>query len=428
MTHCMPGAGWLWWQMKEKLKKAVEFLGLNRSIAGLLSMCILVGMGEHMAEQFLPEYLVVLGAGFISVGVLNAMDNLLGALYSYFGGYVTDRYGAKKSLLIFNLIAMAGFLLVIAFPSWIVVLLAAALFLSWTAISLPATMDLVSKVLPKNKRTMGVSMHSLIRRIPMALGPVVGAFFISRYGVVAGIRIAFIISTGFALIATILQQVLIVDDGKTKQSSSFGFVQMVKDIFPLWRQMSPQLKNLLVSDILIRFCEQIPYAFVVIWAIGTDKIAGFVNPLQFSVLRIIEMATAIIIYIPVAYFADKVGKKPFVIATFVFFSFFPLVLMFSKSFFVLSLAFLLRGLKEFGEPSRKAMIMDLAPEGKKAAMFGLYYLLRDTIVSIAAFGGGFLWVISPQTNLITAFCFGVAGTVYFSIFGRDMSIPAKAES
>ena len=50
----------------------------------------------------------------------------------------------------------------------------AVFFLSWTAISLPATMGLVSAVLPKNKRTMGVSMHSLVRRIPMALGPVLG--------------------------------------------------------------------------------------------------------------------------------------------------------------------------------------------------------------------------------------------------------------
>jgi len=32
-------------------------------------------------------------------------------------------------------------------------------------------------------------------------------------------------------------------------------------------------------------------------------------------------------------------------------------------------------------------IMDLAPEGLKAAMFGLYYLIRDVVVSVAAFGG-----------------------------------------
>ncbi|MCU0573439.1 MAG: hypothetical protein MUC41_10635 [Syntrophobacteraceae bacterium] len=45
-------------------------------------------------------------------------------------------------------------------------------------ISLPATMSLMYKVLLHNKRTMGVSMHSLVRRIPMALGPLIGGLFI----------------------------------------------------------------------------------------------------------------------------------------------------------------------------------------------------------------------------------------------------------
>jgi MFS family permease len=181
--------------------------------------------------------------------------------------------------------------------------------------------------------------------------------------------------------------------------------------------MSPSLRRLLVADILVRFCEQIPYAFVVIWAVD----GGFVNASQFGVLRTIEMATAILIYIPVAYFADKSQKKPFVVATFAFFTAFPLMLMFSKSFLMLAAAFMLRGLKEFGEPTRKALIMDLAPENRKAGMFGLYYLIRDVIVSVAAFGGAFLWRASPELNLWTAFAFGAAGTLWFAVFGRDLS-------
>jgi hypothetical protein len=90
----------------------------------------------------------------------------------------------------------------------------------------------------------------------------------------------------------------------------------------------------------------------------------------------------------------------------------------------LAFAFVIRGLKEFGEPTRKALIMDLAPEHAKAGTFGTYYLIRDVIVSLAAFGSAFLWNISPQTNFLTAFGFGVAGTALFAIFGRDVRSPA----
>jgi hypothetical protein len=83
-------------------------------------------------------------------------------------------------------------------------------------------------------------------------------------------------------------------------------------------------------------------------------------------------------------------------------------------------AFVIRGLKEFGEPTRKALIMDLAPEEQKAGMFGLYYLIRDIVVSAAAFAGGFLWQFSPAVNLLAATACGLLGTIYFAIRGRDL--------
>lgn len=65
-----------------------------------------------------------------------------------------------------------------------------------------------------------------------------------------------------------------------------------------------------------------------------------------------------------------------------------------------------------------------APQSCRAGKFGLYYLIRDIVVAFAALGGAFLWQVSPRTNLLTAFAFGVIGTVGFAIFGRDMPVPA----
>ena len=286
-----------------RLSQLIEFLGLRRSIVGLLSMVVLVGMGEHMAEQFLPLYLLALGGGFISIGFLNGMDNLLGALYSFPGGYLSDRLGTKRALLVFNIASMIGFLIVVLIPTWQAVIGGAVLFLSWTAISLPATMSLVARVLPKNKRTMGVSLHSLVRRVPMALGPIVGGIFINVWGVERGVRLAFIGALAMAVIAAVLQQVLIQDDAPTeKTGAEHNPVRM-------WQYMNSDLKQLLAADILVRFCEQIPYAFVVVWAVGTAGAPGPVSALQFGVLRTIEMATAIAIYIPIAYFADRSHKN-----------------------------------------------------------------------------------------------------------------------
>jgi MFS family permease len=255
---------------------------------------------------------------------------------------------------------------------------------------------------------MGVSLHSLTRRIPMALGPVIGGILIGIYGDKTGIRLAFVVAFVLGFVSIILQQAMIEDDGRRGTAE--------KRPERLWRFMSPDLRNLLVSDILIRFAEQIPYAFVVVWCIKLNGISA----VQFGLLTTIEMVTAMLVYIPVAWLADRTTKKPFVLITFVNFTLFPLVLLFSHSFGMLIVAFIVRGLKEFGEPTRKALIMDLAPEEQKAGMFGLYYLIRDVIVSGAAFASGFLWEVSPAVNLLAATACGVLGTIYFAIRGRDL--------
>ena len=396
-------------RLVRRLRSLPEFLGLRKSIVAALAMAILVGMGEKFAERFLPIYILALGGTTIAVGLLNAMDNLLSAVYSFPGGYLSERLGVKRALLLFNLLAMAGFAIVIVFPSWQAVLIGSIFFISWTAISLPATMGIVSEVLPKNKRTMGVSVHALVRRIPMALGPLLGGLLITRYGTTAGIRLAFSASFVLAVAALLLQQLLIQEPPRRRQAPEPSPLKLLAS-------MSPDLRTLLIADILVRFCEQIPYAFVVIWAITLHQI----TPVQFGTLTVVEMVTAMLVYIPVAYLADRSHKRPFVLATFAFFTLFPLVLLFSRSFWPMAFAFVIRGLKEFGEPTRKALIMDLAPEGGKASMFGAYYLARDVFVSVAAFGGGLLWNISPTTNLLVAFGFGLLGTLWYALRGKDM--------
>lgn len=57
-------------------------------------------------------------------------------------------------------------------PLWPAVLAGAALFILWSSISAPANFSLICAVLPGGKRTMRVSLHSLVQRLPMALGGV----------------------------------------------------------------------------------------------------------------------------------------------------------------------------------------------------------------------------------------------------------------
>ena len=273
-------------------------------------------------------------------------------------------------------------------------------------------MGLIVRVLPAGKRIMGASMYSLVNRIPMALGPILGGLCIAAWGERDGVRVAFGAALALALVGLVLQQAMIVEPRSRPTT-----VRPISSPRALWRRMRPALRNLLVADILVRFCEQITGAFVVVWCMKV--IARPVSAVEFGVLTSIEMATAVLIYIPVAWLADRGGKKPFVLTTFVMFTAFPLALMVAPSFEWMVPVFVLRGLKEFGEPTRKALIVELAPDDQKAAMFGMYYLVRDSVVAVAALGGALLWEVGPRVNFIAAFACGVLGTVYYALRGSD---------
>jgi MFS family permease len=297
-------------------------------------------------------------------------------------------------------------------------------------------MSLVAKAVPKERRTLGVSIHSFVRRIPMSLGPIVGGILIGAFGKIQGVKIAFSVAFAMGLIALYIVHRFMVDDSPTADAASAGRTRAAgaskvagkapaRTSLADWKALfGAELRSLLASDILIRFAEQIPYAFVVIWAVSKNGL----SPLEFGLLTTIEMVVAMLVYIPVAWMADRYGKKRFVLITFCFFTIFPLILLFAHSFWTFAIAFFIRGLKEFGEPTRKALIMDLAREDAKALTFGAYYLVRDVVVSIAALSSAFLWNISPAANFLTACGFGLLGTILFAIFGKDLHREGQASA
>jgi len=389
------------------MKRIIHFLGLNKSMVSMLLMAVILGLGERMGERFLPMYILAVGGSFFVVGLLNSLQNFLGAIYSYIGGFFSDWLGYKKSLIVYTCVAMLGYLIIIIFPFWQAVLIGAIFFISWSALSLPAILSLISATVRTEKQTMGVSLHSLIRRIPMGLGPVVGGIFISYFGITIGARISFAFAFVLGLFSLWFINRFIVDHTEPKEK-----MPRLRDSFI---SMSKSLRILLISDILIRFAEQIPYAFVVVWVMQNNGVSAT----NFSILTVVEMVTAMLIYIPVAYLSERTSNKLIITITFGFFTLFPLILLFSTAMPMLVIAFIIRGLKEFGEPTRKALIVKLAPEGNKASVFGTYYLLRDTVVSIVALSSALLWGISPTVNFLIAAGFGIAGTVTFALLGKE---------
>lgn len=391
-----------------RISALAGFLALRRNTSLLLVALVLAGTGERLWLDFAPKYLETLGASVLAIGLFDALQTLLGAVYAWPGGWLTDRLGQRKSLLLFSGLALAGYAIVLLWSHWLALLLGAFLFLAWSALSLPATFAVVASSLDRRQHTMGIGVQSLVRRVPMLAGPLAGGWLISAWGWESGVRYALLGCIGLSAATAVFQWFMVepscalrVTEGKPGLPPA-SFLAVV-------RSFNPTLRELLVSDILIRFCERLPYAFVILWAMNH----GGISAQQFGWLRAIEMITAMLCYIPVAHLADKYGQRPFVLATFVFFTLFPLSLLVADNFAWLAVAFVIRGLKEFGEPARKALIIAQAAPELRARTYGAYYLMRDCVVTTGSLLGAWLWSLGPRVNFLGAALCGAAGAWWF---------------
>ena len=385
------------------IRRIADFLGLKRNLVILLVATFVIGAGEELWMRFVPKYLQALGASIFVIGLFDALRNFLGAVYAYPGGILVDRWGHRHAFVAFNIFSVIGYALVLLIPHWGAVIAGMFLFLSWTCFSLPATFSLIGASLAANRHATGIGVQAVIKRVPIMIAPFLGGILIDRYGVVSGVRIALAISIALSLLTIFVQREL--RDAPThtlERADRWSFLRSV-------REFDAPMRRLLLSDILVRFCERIPFAWVVIYAMDNLGLTAK----QFGVLTTVEMIAATACIIPASHYADKYGREPFVIATFVFFTIFPLILLYSTTFPMLLLAFAVRGLKEFGDAARKALIIGCSDARRRGQMVGAYYLIRDLLVSGAALLGAALWKFGPQVNFITASAIGALGTLFY---------------
>lgn len=361
-----------------------------------------MAFGEELWKRFVPKYLATLGAPVTAVGFYGTMRDLLDGLYQYPGGWITDRYGRRRALLVFIALATAGYLIYLFAPSWPYFIAGLFFVMAWSSMANPTLFAVIGDALPKERRALGFTLQSMLRRIPIAVAASLGGLALAAYGTSGGVRITLLATILCAfLTAAIASQIRLPSLKPVEAGTHAG----------MWTLLPSQLRRLLASDILVRTCEGMVDVLIVLYA--TDVI-GISAP-QFGLLVAVQMVTSLVVYLPAAKIADRIGRKPFVIATFLCFALFPVSVAASSNFAQLAGAFIIGGLREIGEPSRKAMIVDFALPEFRGRTVGFYYLLRSLSITPAALIGGLLWRITPSVPFFVAAIIGVAGTIVFAV-------------
>ncbi|MCW4020649.1 MAG: MFS transporter [Candidatus Bathyarchaeota archaeon] len=383
------------------LDRLLDWFSLRRNVAVMVVTVLVLTTGNQIWGKYVPKYIEYLGATAIIVGLYGSIEQLITALYQYPGGAISDKVGSKKALILFSAASILGYVLYYISQSWELFLVGTFFVLVWESMAQPAIFALIGETLPKSKRAMGFSVQSILRRVPIILAPPIGGYLIESLGIEYGMRIGFAVSIVMAVLAIVIQRTFYRKSKQEKPSRvSMG---------DLWRTMASGLKRLLLADILARLGSNMVKVYVVLYVLNILE----APPLQYGLMISIQMVASVLSYLPAAKLSDIHGRKPFVAATFLCFALFPLTLVLTPAAVLLPIAFIVNGLREIGEPARKALIVDLAESGQRGKTIGLYYLIRETVNTPASLIGGLLWSISPQTPFYLACLLGATGTAIF---------------
>ena len=388
--------------MTSARSRLVDAFGLERNIVAVSVAMFLLALGENLWKRFLPKYLELLGAPVAAIGLFGTCEDFLDGVYQYPGGWIADRYGRRRALLLFVTLATLGYVLYGLAPSWPFVFVGLVFVMAWSSMASPTLFAVVGDALPRGRRALGFTVQSILRRVPIAIAPILGGLVIAAYGLQSGIHLGLAATVVFSIVT--LGVVSRVNIPVTPDP-------VPTHIVAVWRSLPSPLRWLLASDIFVRTCEGLVDVFLVLYAIN---VIGISAP-AYGVLVAVQMTTAIVSYIPVARFADRMGRKPFVMATFVAFALFPVAVVLARDFATLVAAFVVGGLREIGEPARKALIVDLASPSLRARSVGLYYLIRSLTIAPAAFIGGLLWEVTPALPFWMAGLIGLVGVVVFAM-------------
>ena len=389
-----------------------KFFALEHNILVLLGALLVIGMGEELWARFMPKYLEALGAGAVAIGAYGSFKKIVDALYQYPGGWLADRLGRKRALTLFNVIAASGYLVYLLTTRWEWVIAGTLLVMAWSSMSQPAIFALIGDTLSRAKRAMGFSVQSIWKRVPIVIAPPLGGYLLARFGLVPGMRIGFGVALLFALVAIYLQSHFY-QGAPPLQDGQRTRVSLV------WHLMPASLRRLLLADCLVRFGSNLAAIYVVLWVISVQG----KTPLAFGSLISLQMTVAIAGYLPAAYLADRWGRQPFILATFAFFTLFPLSLVALPSQW-LFLAFVIAGLREIGEPARKARIVDSAEGNHRGRIIGLYYLIRGLVTIPAPLLGGLLWQYGKSWPFVLG---GIVSSLGLGLYAMRPRLPGQED-
>lgn len=396
-----------------------QFSFVKRNLAVLLGSWVVWQFMMRIANPYKSRYIEALeGTGTI-VGLIATATACTRTLTRIPGGYIADRWGRKKIIVIMTFTVTFTYLFYVFAVDWRWILIGSAI----SALSLvyqPALRAITADSIPPKRRGMGYALTRLLPGIPGIIAPYVGGLLIAHYGLDPGMRIAYSLVFVGGLIAAFLRfslkETLENQPESLENDLTNVFTATLRKTFYSLKQ-SVSLTGITICASIIRISF---FAAITPFCILYAQLLG-VSDEKWGLLLTISMAVTVASSMIIGRFVDKYGRRKVSLPFFVSLVISSLGFAFSSTFLHLLITYTtMATARSATRLAINALQADFIPKRDRGRVLGGIDLISSALTIPMGTIMGLGWdQISPMFPFFTVTILSIIGMVVLVLFVRD---------
>ncbi len=378
----------------------------------------------RMTNPYQQIYTAELGASTIIIGMISSVSTIVISLARIPGGYIADRYGRKKIVVLMTFAIALTFFIYAFAPSWEWIFIG-AIIANASLIYQPALFALRADSVPPEKRGVSFAFMDFLANLACIPAPLIAAYLVATYELKGGMRIAYIaaalLGITAAFIRLFLKETLSERRKRGKFGKDFGAGEdFVMEYMDTLRFIFKNMFGLTLFYLLFNFGFMgiSPFlSYYAVYFLGLEKeVWGYVYFLA-GIFYLLSL-------LPIGFFVDRIGRRIVLVGIIVLTVFGVIVYGLAPKASPVTLSFVFAGLSVLMVSnasfftSLSALEADLVPRerrGRTSAVLGL--VASFSAATGQAFTGFAYENISPRFPFFvaTAVLIAALGIAYFLV-------------
>lgn len=356
-------------------------IGLEVYVLGAVSF--LTDVSSEMIFPLIPVFVTtILGAGKEVLGLIEGIADSIASWFEIFSGYISDRTGKRKQLVILGYSISSFVKLGIALSTqwWHVLIMRATERVGKGIRTAPRDVIIAASTSP-SARGKAFGIHRMMDTLGAIIGPGLALFILGMLGsgesAYRGVFLA-------ALVPAFLAVLLI-----------FFFVREPKQTIPpkkkvqFWDALR-QLEKEYNTYLKISLFFSLAYFSFAFFIVRANELGITTENILF--LYMFYNVVYALASVPGGMLSDKIGRKPIIAAAFVLYGFICVGFALAGDFISLLFLFGLYGIfVALDETVNKSYIIDISPEEKRGVALGAYNTAIGAAYLPASIMAGALW-------------------------------------